>query len=67
MMERRGSQHVNGSLTPSTPTHGRSKSLGGVGFGPGGVPMSPVGSLGMLGSPLVGGGAESEWADIQAR
>lgn len=73
MMERRGSQHNNVFI----PSHGRSKSHGanvgippspgaglgmGMGMGMGGVPMSPAGSAA---SPIVG--AESEWADIQAR
>ncbi|ORY28583.1 calponin homology domain-containing protein [Naematelia encephala] len=70
-MDRRGSH--------ATPTHGRSKSLGGLGGMSGSsVPMSPNGSGGTsfagigggagFGSPVVGGGGgEIEWADVQAR
>lgn len=61
VMERRGSAHAS---SPFSPAHGRSKSLGGVIFGGGGVPMSPGRSAG---SPIMGGGSDSEYADIQAR
>jgi hypothetical protein len=67
MLERRGSQHASAVLSPTSSTHGRSRSVGGITFGGGSggsVPMSPGASLG---SPMMGGGSEQVWADIQAR
>ncbi|WWC96692.1 hypothetical protein V866_003564 [Kwoniella sp. B9012] len=68
-MERRNSQHASGSSSTDRMGHGRTKSLGAINFGVGlgangyGGPSSPK----PIGSPTVGGGAEYEWADIQAR
>ncbi|WWD05463.1 hypothetical protein V865_003540 [Kwoniella europaea PYCC6329] len=68
-MERRNSQHASGSSSTDRMGHGRTKSLGAINFGVGlgangyGGPSSPK----PIGSPTVGGGAEHEWADIQAR
>ncbi|OCF56677.1 actin cross-linking [Kwoniella mangroviensis CBS 10435] len=68
-MERRNSQHASGSSSTDRMGHGRTKSLGAINFGVGlgtngyGGPSSPK----PIGSPTAGGGAEYEWADIQAR